>query len=133
MRYKTLFLSLVIFSMVLIGCSAGPSSNAKLAEQQEQLDWFGNWILNYADTLRKLPQELRDIEKMEQTFETTDVWGNELHYQLDPNDSFTLGLNEFKNGFTIISSGPDGQKGTADDMVMTCEQAINKLNRETRR
>lgn len=61
---KTFLLIIAAITAVLFaGCEAG---SQKTAQQQEQLDWFGNWVLNYASTLRELPATLQDIEKMEQ-------------------------------------------------------------------
>lgn len=70
---------------------------------------IANAIERYRDTTGTLPPSISDLiqGRPPRSGWRTDAWGNDYAYTLDGNHTYTL-----------ISNGPDGESGTADDLII---------------
>ena len=113
-------------SLILSTSGCGAATASKTKKEEEHLNWLGTWALNYTDTMHKLPEQLKDIEMLEQTVVLEDAWGTSVEYKFT-DDGFMMGHKQHKKGFTITSAGPDKEMGTDDDIQVTHKDIIDSL------
>jgi Type II secretion system (T2SS), protein G len=106
----------ILFSVVLYGglfyfgfvAKTGPFAALKVKQVSQLIKTDAGQIALYKTQHGKLPEALSDLGKPSETnlFFTADPWGTKFKYTKLDDDHFEL-----------VSAGPDGQFGTADDIT----------------
>ncbi len=127
--FSLLELSLVIAIMgVLMAVAAwnliGGADDAKIQATKASMQTIKNAMQTYQVRNNSFPPSLQTlIPSQLQQGADLDAWDNTFYYQ--PNGKPNAPKSE---GFTLISRGPDGVAGTADDMdiwIVLARQAAN--------